>query len=135
MSVGVAGTGPPAFNRGAGRAQILAEFGKNLLVLQSFHKRFGDGVVVGISLAQHADPDSVRLQQGRVLARGVLHAAIEVPAPVQAAAAPADLEAQIGGKFEMAFLVKAGSPPHAPAFRDDAGPRRVFGYHNTITAG
>ncbi len=47
----------------------------DLFIFQGLHERFRHGVVVGIGLAAHADANAVLLEQLRVVARGVLHAA------------------------------------------------------------
>ena len=50
----------------------------HLFLFQGLHERFTRGIVPGVRLAAHTDVDAVRLQQIRVLAAGILHAAIGV---------------------------------------------------------
>jgi len=49
-----------------------------LFILQRLHERLTRGIVPGIRLARHTDFDAVLFEQVRIIAAGVLRAAIRV---------------------------------------------------------
>ena len=66
------------FQMGVQFIDVVVLVGRDPLPLEGLDEAFAEGVVVRITGPAHAGQDAVKMEQGRVLYRGILDAAIGV---------------------------------------------------------